>query len=143
MSSTQENKSSTLQTDGKTLASEELVDKLPNVQFDEIDTLSNRTVIVVVDRVVAGRQALIPITGILVSVLFDAKPEIEIKMFIDDAFDIVESNSQHFNCFELHKGEKIIPLKGPFIVSAARIQDIDIKTQMCVLSMQLERAKKS
>jgi hypothetical protein len=128
--------------DDRILASPELADQIPDIQLDQIDILSTRMALVVADRVVAGKQ--LPITGILVSVLFDAKPEIEIKVQIDDALSVVEVQKQHFNSFEIHKGERVVPLAGPFTVTAARIQDIDVKTEMCVLSMQLERqAKKS
>lgn len=127
--------------DSRILASKELVDQIPDAQIDdELERLASGMIMVVADRIVGKKQA--PITGVLSSVLFDVKPEIEIKVNTDDAFDVVEAQEQHFNTFELHKEERIVSLKGPFLVTAARIQEIDPKTSMCVLALQLERLTK-
>jgi hypothetical protein len=138
----QTNKISTLpENDNRILASKELVGQIPDAQIDdELERLASGMIMVVADRIVDGKQ--LPITGVLSSVLFDNKPEIEIKMNTDDAFDVIEAQKQHFNTFELHKNERVVELKGPFLVTAARIQDIDSKTSMCVLALQLERPTK-
>lgn len=123
------------------LMSDTLKDQVADVDPAALEELSAKYVHVVAHRVVAGQQ--LPITGIMLSTLFDAKPEVELKVLVDDALDVIEAQDQHFDGFELHHGERIVPLKGPFKVVAARIQEVDVKTQMCVLLLQLERMKKA
>lgn len=94
-------------------------------------------VIVIADRVTAGAEK--PIVGVLRTVLFDQEPEIEFKVMLSEAFSVINSNHQYFKSFELQNGEDKINMPGPFVVKAARIQEVDPKDQMCVLALSLKR----
>lgn len=125
----------------RVLMSDTLKDQVPDVDPAALEELSAKYVHVIANRVVGGQ--LLPITGIMLSTLFDAKPEVELKVLVDDALDVIEAQNQYFEGFELHHGTRIVPMTGPFKVAAARIQEVDVKTQMCVLLLQLERMKKA
>ncbi len=108
---------------------------------DDVDDLAHRYVTVVAARRLAGQ--LNPMTGILRTVLFDIEPEIEFRVELSDAFDLVQADKQTFDCFELHHGTRIVNLVGPFTAKAARIQEIDVRDQMCVIALHLNRTKRS
>jgi hypothetical protein len=103
----------------------------PDVQF----------VIAIGHRKVGNKEE--PLVGSLVGVLFDQKPEIEIKVTVEEAINVIEAQNLSFEKFEMHHGERIFELVGPFSVSAARMQDFDVATQMCVLMLSLSRTKKA
>jgi len=119
--------------------SDTLKDHLPDLESDVVDQLQDQYVHVVADRRIGAKS--LPITGLLVSVLFDVQPEIEFKVELSEALITVSANTLSFVSFELHHGETTVPIPGPFIVKAARIQDIDALNQMCVLSLQLQRVQ--
>lgn len=87
------------------------------------------------------------IAGALRSVLFDPKPEIEFRVLLDAAFDVVEAQGLVFTRFTIQRQDRAIELQGPFTVKAARISEIDADvnpdTQMCVLALSLQRDKKA
>lgn len=117
------------------LASADIADRIDDV--DQIDRLAASYVIVVIDRRVAGEMR--PISGILNSVLLDEKIELDVKIQLTDALDVLQTTgTQRIVGFELHHGERIVPVnKGTMMIVAARLQDIEPKTQMCSLAMQL------
>lgn len=124
---------------GNVLMSDVLKGNVADIDPDQLDELQGRYVLAVIDRTAQGQR--VPITGIMLSVLFDLKPEIEVKVELNEALDLIEAKDQVINLIDLHHGERIVPLKGPFKVAAARIQEVDPKVQMCVLHLQLERVK--
>lgn len=125
----------------RVLMSDVLKDTLPELDEGQINLLSEQYVHVVAERIVG--QKLEPITGILSSALFAAvNPEIEFKVLLKEAFDVIEASDQTFNGFQLQHGTRNIDMTGPFTVKAARVQDIDPELQTCVLALQLERLKK-
>lgn len=122
------------------MMSDELHGNVPALEDEsgEADITSNFVMVVAARRVGAEQQ---PVTGALRTVLFDpTQPEIEIRVEMKDAFDIIEANNQVFDKFDLHHGERIVPMAGPFVVKAARIQDIDVVNQVCTLGLLLDRA---
>ena len=128
------------------LVSDELKGKISDLddEFDaeplnNIDSIASRYVTVSVVRVVESKKETL--VGILRSVLFDIEPEIELKVQLSEAFDVIEANNQYFDTFELELDRRIVKLDGKFNVKAARIQEIDVKEQMCVLALHLQRLK--
>lgn len=117
--------------------SEALKGQIPELGDDSFAAIAAGMVTVVADRIV-GQQSL-PLVGILHSVLFDVQPEIEFKVTLVEAFDVVEATDLHFNDIDLHHGVRIVKLAGPFKVLAARIQEIDPSGQVCTLMLSLKR----
>ena len=119
------------------LMSEVLKGQVPELGDSNFAEIAAGMVTVVADRIV-GQQS-VPLVGIMHSVLFDAQPEIEFRVALSEAFDIVEATDLHFNDIDMHHGTRIIKLRGPFQVSAARIQEIDSSGQVCTLMLSLKR----
>ena len=82
------------------------------------------------------------LVGLLRSVLFDDdKPELEFRVQLTDALDFVAAKSLLFQGFELHHGDNCaVAVTGPFVVKGARIDDINVAQQLCVLCLGLVRA---
>lgn len=126
----------------RVLMSETLKKVLPDLDGDNLSQLVGEGIYVVADRRVGGQQ--IPLAGVLRSVLFDTSPEIEMRIELSEALAVVQSEGLTFEGFELHHGEKTtVQLPGPFTVKAARIEEIDVPAQLCVLLLQLQRVKKA
>ncbi len=124
------------------LMSDVLKGQLPELESDAIDELHGQYVHVIADRFMNGAQ--LPLAGLLRTVLFDQAPEIEMKIELSEALKTVKANDLRFDSFELQHGdEETLVMPGPFIVKAARIQEIDPTTQTCVLALHLQRTKKS
>jgi hypothetical protein len=121
------------------LMSDTLKGNLQEFDQDEVDSVVDLYMICVINRTVSGNPK--PVTGILRSILFDDKPEVELSVSVDDAFSFVEAEEQLFASVEIHHGERIVMMNGPFIIKAARLQDMDVKNQTCVVLMQLNRTK--
>jgi hypothetical protein len=83
------------------------------------------------------------VVGLLRSVLFEAEPELEFRVQLDDALDVVAAQSLQFLGFELHHSERVIETLGPFTVKGARIDDVDTLSQLCTLSLGLKRPPKT
>jgi hypothetical protein len=96
-----------------------------------------KRVLVVFDKVVSGREE--GLVGILRGVLFDASPEVECRVPLEEAFAVVQAQGLSFQRFTLHNGEDVIEVPGPFLVAAARIDDIDNPNGTCTLSLHLKR----
>lgn len=121
----------------KILMSDVLKDKLPEHESDAVDELQEKYVHVVADRYISGKQS--PMAGLLVAVLFDTIREVEMRVELAEALLTVKADAVMFAGFELQHGDLTVPIPGPFLVKAARIQDIDVLNQTCVLSMQLQQ----
>lgn len=123
------------------LMSDVLKGQLPDLESEMAERMHAQYVHVIADRRIGGQQ--LPLAGLLRSVLFDANPEIEIKVELTEALKTVKANDLRFESFELqHSDEETLPIPGPFTVKACRIQEIDAETQTCVLALQLQRVKK-
>jgi len=81
-------------------------------------------------------------TGMLRSVLFEVEPEIEIRVELSLALDIVEAAGLVFERFELHHGDRMVPMAGPYVPKAARIQDIDVADQLCTIALGLKKLQR-
>lgn len=121
------------------LMSDILKDQVPELESDAVDELQKQYVHVIADRRIGGQQ--VPIAGLLVAVLFDITPELEFRVELGEALATVKAEQLSIHSFELQHGDVTVPVPGPFMVKAARIQDVDVFNQTCVLSLQLQRAK--
>lgn len=126
----------------RVLMSDTLKKVLPDLDGDNMSQLVGEGIYVVADRRVGGQQ--LPLAGVLRSVLFDIVPEIEMRIELSEALAVVQTEGLTFESFELHHGEQTtVKLPGPFTVKAARIEEIDVPAQLCVLLLQLQRVKKA
>lgn len=124
--------------------SDTLRGKLPDIDdgADPLDQLSGQAVYVIVDRKIGGQS--MPLSGLLRSVLFDSEPELEISIELSEALATVKAQDVVLGGFEIHHGEDTtVNVPGPFFIKAARLQEIDVPRQICVLAMQLQRVKKA
>jgi len=121
------------------LMSDTLKGHVPALEEEPLpeDPLAGEHVVVIAAKRVANQRDAI--VGILRSVLFDVDPEIEFRIQLSEAMDIIEAPGISFDGFELHHGERIIKMGGPYLVKAARIDDISSKDQMCTLGLHLKK----
>ena len=128
----------------RVLMSEALKGQVPGLEEDEdpFQHVAGRAVYAVIDRRIGNQQ--LPFGGMLRSVLFGLEPEVEVLVELPEALATVKAESMQIVGVELHHGEETtIPIPGPFIVKAARIDNIDVVQQSCALSLQLQRVKKA
>lgn len=121
------------------LMSDELRGTVPDLE-EEVpeDPNAGQHVVVIAHRRVM--EQIDPIVGILRSVLLNGiEPKIEFRVQMKDAMDIVDTPGVSFDGFELHHGERIIKVPGPYIVTAAQIDDISPPDQMCTLGLHLKK----
>lgn len=100
-------------------------------------------VVSVIANVQIGTGKSTAIVGILRSVLFENEPELEFRVQLDDALDLVTVQNLQFLGYELHHGDRIIKTPGPFLVKGARIDNIDPASSLCDLSLGLKRPPKA
>ena len=77
--------------------------------------------------------------GILRGMLLGAEPEVEFRCELKDALDVIEAKQLQFRRFELHHGERVVPVPGPFAVKSARLDEIMPVEQLCTLGLHLAR----
>lgn len=124
------------------LMSDALQGQLADLTDEAYDSLAGAGVYVIVDRRVGGQQ--LPLAGVLRSVLFDVTPELEMRVQLEEALAVVQATDLTIGEVELQHGEKTtVKMPGPFTIKAARIEDIDVPGQLCVLLLQLHRVKKA
>jgi hypothetical protein len=128
---------SNLNSNNQIMMSDSLKSQVGDIDSQMMDQLNDQYVHVIADRTIGGHQE--PLIGLLRSILLDVEPEIEFKVELFEAMKTIKSNDLGFLKFELHHGEDIVTIPGPFKVKAARIQDIEPKTQMCIIALHLRR----
>jgi len=117
-----------------------------NIPGLENDQVPGTEFVVTVEGTIAVDGKETSITGALHSVLFDIDPEIEFRVLLHDAFDVIEGENLTFKRIMIQQQHREVALGGPFTVKAARVSAIDADndpdTQMCVLALSLKRVKK-
>ncbi len=122
----------------KILMSDALKGQLPDFEDEKVARMSEQYVHVIIDRWVADKP--VPLVGLLRSVLFDTEPELDVKVDLIEALEVVKSTDLMIKGFELqHGADTTISVPGPFSVKAARIDNIDAMTSTCILMLQLQR----
>jgi hypothetical protein len=82
-----------------------------------------------------------PIVGLTCSALLCEKPELELKVMLDTAMDLAARKGDTvIESIELQHLDRKVTIDGPFMIVALRLQEIDARTQVCVLAMQLDAA---
>ena len=125
----------------RVLMSDVLKGNVPELEGDVTEGVpNNRHVVVIAEKVTAVKKE--GLVGILRGVFFDTEPEISFRIELDEAMGLVEAPALSFNSFELHHGERIVKMPGPFIVKAARIDDISAQDQLCTISLHLMKQQR-
>lgn len=121
------------------LMSEVLRGQVPSLEGEHpVDQLAHQHVVVIAEKVVGGKAE--GMVGILRGILLGTDPEIEFRAELREALEILKATNLSFNRFELHLGESlVVPIPGPFIVKAARIDEISPSDQLCTLGLHLSR----
>jgi len=127
----------------KVLMSEVLRGQVPAELEDEAivqaaDQLEG-SVVTVVANIQFGSGKGTAVVGHLQSVLFDVEPELEFKVTLEDAFNVVSAAQLVFQGYELHYGDRVIKAPGPFLIKAARMDHLDVRNGLCVLGLGLKR----
>ena len=102
-----------------------------------VEQLKSEHVIVIGDMCIGPKRTAI--MGILRGVLFDVDPEIEFRINLEEALGIIQASELSFAKFQLHHGVRIVEMPGPFLVKAARLDEIDATTQLCTLGLHLKK----
>src|SRR5579871_6313726 len=109
----------------KVLMSDVLRGRVPADLEDEAAVAAadalERAVVSVIANVQIGTGKATAVCGILCSVLFEAEPELEFKVTLDDALALVQAAQPQLLGFELHHGDTVIKTPGPFLIKGARI----------------------
>ena len=120
------------------LMSDVLKGNVPALDETTVEAMpQDRHVVVVADKVTASKRE--GLVGILRGVLFDADPEIGFRVELDEAMKLIEEPGVSFASFELHHGERVVKMPGPFTIKTARIDDISAQDQLCTISLQLKK----
>jgi hypothetical protein len=119
------------------LMSDVLKGNVPELENEAVEASGGKAVLVVFEKVVGDKSE--GLVGILRGVLFDANPEVEVSLQVEEALGVVKASNLYFRKFELHYGNDVVAVPGPFIVAAARIDTIDVFSQTCTLSLHLKR----
>lgn len=118
---------------------EEIEDEATLAAADALE----RSVVSVVANMQAGQGKSTAVCGILRSVLFETEPELEFRVPLDDALNVIEAENLKLLGFELHHGDRTVKIPGPFLIKGARIDDIDALNSLCILMLGLKRPPKT
>ena len=119
------------------LMSDVLKGQIPELESEQIGQIEGKHVLLLAEKVTNGTAE--GMVGLLRGILFDVEPEIEFRIDLSEALGIVEAPLLSFSRFELHHGERVINIPGPYVVKAARIDDISAQDQLCTISLQLKK----
>ena len=112
------------------------VPELDDENVADIDEIQSHHIIVVADKIVNGART--GLVGVLRGLMLGVEPEIEFRIDIDEALDLINTQGLMFGNFELCHGEKkSVKIVGPFVVKSARMEDISVQDQLCTLGLHL------
>lgn len=105
---------------------------------DSMQMLGMSIIYVIIDRSI-GLNKTKPFSGVLRGISIGVDVEIEMRLSLADAIEIIAEDKISIDGFELHQGENIIKKSvSPFVSKAIRIDEIDAVNGLCVLGLQLQ-----
>lgn len=128
----------------RVLMSEALRGQVPELDGGDPEfrrELMQKVVTVIAERRVGDKATAM--VGVLRGVLLGSEPEIEFRCDLTEAMDVLEAQQLTFGSFELHYGERVVQIKGPFVVKAARLDEITLDDPLCTLGLHLARLRAS
>ena len=120
------------------LMSDALRGRLPEELENEAAETLEQSAVHVIAKFTVGDTGL-AVIGLLRTVLFETEPELEFRTTLDDALTVVSAKSLQFQGFQLQYGDRTVDVPGPFLIKGARIDDISVGDQLCVLALGLKR----
>lgn len=121
----------------KLMMSDELVGQVANLEDEELNKLISHLVLVSMK----DASTEIEISGPAAAILFSGEPEVEIKMSISSAINVM-ANKSNLNRIDsikvLHDGI-VASIEGEFYVDLAKILDINVDEQTCLLALGLKK----
>ena len=121
----------------KLMMSDELVGQVANLEDEELNKLISHLVLVSMKDL----STEIEISGPAAAILFSGEPEVEIKMSISSAINVM-ANKSNLNRIDsikvLHDGI-VASIEGEFYVDLAKILDINVDEQTCLLALGLKK----
>ncbi len=119
--------------------SEVLRGQVPDLEGEPQVTpeLLNKTVTVVAELRIGDKTTAM--IGVLRGVQLGTEVEIEFRCDLTEALDVLEAKQLSFGKIELHHGERIVPIVGPFVVKGARLDEITFDDPLCTLGLHLAR----
>ena len=121
----------------RVLMSDVLRGQVPELEGEDPPGLEALYVHAIVALQVGSKRTAL--AGILRGVLFGERPELEARVQLEEALDFVRADGLQVLGFELHHGERIVEVPGPFVVENARIDEVSVAEQLCTLSLGLVR----
>jgi len=121
----------------RVLASEELLDQVP--ELSQMQSIMDELLLVYMKDCNSDLE----ITGPASSVLVSDAPEIEIKMSISSAYEVLQSKeSISIDSIKMAHKKKLINIDGNYRIDAAKILDINVDSQTCILAIGLKNSEK-
>lgn len=119
------------------LMSDTLRGNVPALENDEQvqDVESDNYVFVTAEKI--SNHERTAVIGILRGIELGIEPQVEMRLSIVHALDIIETPGLLFGRFELKTLDRVVNIPGPFKVKSARLFDIDTISQMCTLGLHL------
>lgn len=123
--------------DNTLMMSEELLGQVPDLEGQNLNKLIANLIVASLRDENTGVEISGPVSAILSS----DEPEIELKMNLTSAFNIL-ANKEKLNKVQaikvLHNGVVFV-IEGSFYVDLAKILDINLNEQTCVLALGLKK----
>lgn len=122
----------------RVLMSDTLKGHVPSLEedIDKFEEVQSKHVVVVAEKISGAQRT--GLVGILRGVSLGVETEIEFRIDLREALEVIETPGLSFGRFALCHGEdKEIEIPGPFLVKEARIHDISVKDQLCTLGLHL------
>jgi len=125
--------------DNRLLMSDSLKGMIPDLEDDQLKSLSDAFVIATVEMLFD--QNIEIIAGSLVGVsLENFESKIDIRVSLKDAYEIIKKfKTSRLSCrvFYLHRGDDEICFEGSYKISSAKIMDFDRQLKMCTVGFDL------
>lgn len=125
---------------GHVLMSDVLKGQVPELEGEVPAAVVDRHVVVVIEKVVSNESTAV--IGVLRGVLLGAEVELEFKCELKEALDILETKGLSIGHFELHHDQRVLQVPGPFIVKAARLDEISPVDQLCALGLHMTKLQR-
>jgi len=120
----------------KILMSEELASIVGDDLLD-MDDKDLMFVDVIMFNVVDDVKTQETISGLLKSFSLSSKPTLSFKTETIEAFKTMSGDFNNIDCFIISYNNETLKISGPLKVEERKIEDIDEKNQVCVLSIKM------
>ena len=123
--------------DDTLIMSEELVGQIPDLDEENLGRLISNLIIVSIHDENTGFEISNPVSAIL----FSNEPEIEFKISIAEAINILTNKEKlhKIPSIKILHDNKVSIIEGEFYLDLAKILDINLNDQTCILALGLKK----